>query len=103
VVLLTRQSTRRTSWWVRWEIQEGARLAKERDLAFIPCLLGVGYEALQTDVTRRQSTWQQWEIGADVAPGHPEAEFQAIRLDEGDGLARLAQAVEQSLARGCGT
>jgi antiphage defense system Thoeris ThsB-like protein len=46
LLLVTQQSVTRNSAWVRWEIQEGTNLARARGIAFVPCLLGVGFNAL---------------------------------------------------------
>jgi hypothetical protein len=99
LLLLTPTSARRDSAWVRWEIQESARMAKQREILFVPCLLGVGYEALNLDPGRGRSDWQQREVG-DLEPEPPRAsEFQALRLDGADRLERLADVLVSSLRR----
>jgi antiphage defense system Thoeris ThsB-like protein len=97
LLLLTRSSMTRHSAWVRWEIRHATQRAKERGIAFIPCLLGVGYDALQSDAAGRSSEWQRLEVGKDDDGPHPEAEFQAIDLKAADGLTRLVEALEHSL------
>jgi antiphage defense system Thoeris ThsB-like protein len=96
LLLLTRSRYARDSPWVRWEIQEGSRLARERRMPFVPCLLGVGFEALEGRATSASSPWTRREVG-DLDPGHPERTFQAVRLDETDGLAQLAEILRRSL------
>jgi len=66
-------------------------MSRERRIPFVPCLLGVGFEALdpQTSPTGG-SLWPKFAVG-DLKPGHPESEFQAVRLDEADGLGLRAR------------
>jgi Thoeris protein ThsB, TIR-like domain len=97
LLLLTQSSVRRNSAWVRWEIRHATQRASELGVPFIPCLLGVGYEALWSDTARRSSEWQRLEVGEDDSDPHPEAEFQAVDLSAADGLTRLAGTVEDLL------
>ena len=84
---------------MKWEISHGTQLARARGIPFCPCLMGVGYEALATDATRSGSDWQKWEVGMadDDDRSHPEAEFQAVRLDEPEGLMRLTETLRAAI------
>jgi hypothetical protein len=96
LLLLTPRSTARLSPWVRWEIQEGTELSRERQIPFVPCLLGVGFEALNPQTSAPSgSPWTEFEVG-DLKPDHPEPEFQAVRVDEADGLERVADALRRA-------
>jgi hypothetical protein len=97
LLLLTQRSLERNSVWVRWEIRHGTQFARERGIPFIPCLLGVGYDALVRDAAGALSEWQQLEVGGGNAGTHPEAEFQAVLMDSPDGLVRVTSALEQSV------
>jgi hypothetical protein len=63
---------------------------------FVPCLLGVGFEALEGRAASASSPWTQREVG-DLEPGHPERTFQGVRLDEKDGVAQLVEILRRSL------
>jgi hypothetical protein len=92
LLLLTDHSMRRDSAWVRWEIQEATKIARERHIPFIPCLLGVGFEALRERPMSRLSLWQLAEVG-DLETGNPEIEFQGIRIDDEAAIGRLADSL----------
>ena len=94
LLLLTESSVRRHSVWVRWEIRHATERAKERNIPFIPCLLAVGYEALELDTRDRVSGWQKVEVGEDDDGQHREREFQAIDLSSTGGLTLLTKVLE---------
>jgi hypothetical protein len=85
--------------WIRWEIQEASKIARQRGLPFAPCLLGVEWEALRTMASAQGGTaWEEAEIGVSVVRADP-AEFQGIRVDEPEGLHRLTRDLATALTR----
>ena len=98
LLLVTQQSATRNSAWVRWEIQEGTELARRRDMAFVPCLLGVGFNALWDASQLPLSVWQQCEVGP-IEFGAPEAEFQGLTLAGPESLTQLTEVLHTRLSR----
>jgi len=98
LLLITARGMARHSVAVGWEIEEGAKLARERAVPFVPCLLDVGYEALGMRTRSRPSRWQEWEFGPSNE-GAPERDFQAIPIDGHDGVQRLVDVLLDSLMR----
>ena len=102
LLLLTGRSLARESAWVRFEIRHGTQLAKERGIPFVPCLLGVSYEALLRDPPGATLVWPEFEVGERDDLTHPEAEFQAVHLDEPAAIPRLVNALETQIQAGRG-
>jgi hypothetical protein len=82
----------------RWEIHEGTNLARTRGIAFVPCLLGVGFNALWDASQLLLSVWQQRELGP-IEFGAPEAEFQALTLEGPESLTRLTEVLRTRLSK----
>lgn len=98
LLLVTQQSMSRNSAWVRLEIQEGTKLARRRDMAFVPCLLGVGFNALWDTPQLPLSAWQQREVGP-IESGAPESEFQGLTLEGPESLTQLTEVLRTRLGK----
>lgn len=98
LLLVTQQSVTRNSAWVLWEIHEGTNLARTRGIAFVPCLLGAGFNALWDASVLPLSVWQQCEVGP-IEFGAPEAEFQALTLEGPESLTQLTEVLRTRLSK----
>jgi hypothetical protein len=99
LLLVTPRTARASRPWIRWEIDQAGGQARRRGSPFIPCLLGVEWEDLWAmSSAPGGSPWQEYEVGPSVARVEP-AEFQGVRLDESEGIDRLARALLTSLTR----
>src|SRR5580700_7029745 len=59
-------------------------------MACVPCLLGVGFNALWDASQLPPSVWQQREVGP-IEFGAPEAEFQGLTLERPEPLTQLTR------------
>jgi TIR domain len=94
LLLITRRSLEYSRPWIRWEMLEAQKMADERGLKFIPCLLDVPVSALTSMVTARiSSRWGELEAGAIPNSALRPYEYQAVDISSPAGLQDLARAV----------
>ena len=90
LLLLTTNSVRKSGPWIRFEIHAATRLARERQIPFVPCLRGVGYDALmQIRSARPGSKWEETDVGAPPAEQLRIEEWQAAPVDTAEQLEKL--------------
>jgi hypothetical protein len=94
LLLLTQNNMHQSGPWIRLEISEATKLAREQGFAFIPCLRGVGYEALR-EIQRAQpgKKWEEIQVGAPPADELNIDEWQAGLIEGPAEIRKLAEAI----------
>ncbi len=91
--------------WINWEIEEATRLADERQILFVICLLRVEASVLldmkrawKTRREMKESGVSLWEHVRDAPPHAAEAHLEnTVLLHEAGGLDRLADKLARAL------